>query len=362
MAGKFNITSLYGAIGRSEVWDMKSGDVVRIEYEMWAKETDELIDTTKEDLAVEKGIYDPKNIYKPLALIVGSGKLLKPLEDDMLEAEVGEERTVEIPPSEAYGERDPNLVEFFPTQRILSLPEFRDRDNYPEPGMEVTVRGKKGRIIKVTSSRVVVDFNHPLAGKTIVYKYKIVGKAEEPEEIVRWVIEAEYGKEADFVVKVDGKTVDITLPDVCKYDDRWFLAKFGIVGDLRDSLGFETIRFIEEYVKKKEEKEGEREEGEKAEGSEAEKETGETADAGQEKKASSGKKKSSKTSESKKSEKGEESRAGTGEKASDEEKSSHSGKKKSGEKSGGGKKSGGTKKKPGGRSKGSRSGDKGKSE
>ena len=57
--------------------------------------------------------------------------------------------------------------------------------------------------------------------------------------------------------------MEIVLPDVCKYDEEWFLSKYRVVSDLRELLDMTSIRFVEEYVKKKEEKkEGEDEEKE----------------------------------------------------------------------------------------------------
>jgi transcription elongation factor GreA-like protein len=58
-------------------------------------------------------------------------------------------------------------------------------------------------------------------------------------------------------VKVDGENYDITLPDVCKYDQKWILAKYKVVADLRDNFNAKTIRFIEEYLKKEEAKKDE---------------------------------------------------------------------------------------------------------
>jgi len=234
---------------------MKDKDVVKIDYELWAKETDELVDTTKQDLAVAKEIFDEQQIYKPMATIVGAGKTLPGMDDDLKKAKVGEDRTVEISPEDAYGARDSKLVELISMTKLARLPEFRKGEEYPEIGKEITWNGKKGRIVTMTPGRVRVDFNHPLAGKTLVYKYTVLEAADSDENKILWTVEAAYGKDAEFSVNLKGKLAEIVLPDICKYDQDWFMAKDRVVGDLRDVAGLETIRFVEEYVKKADEEE-----------------------------------------------------------------------------------------------------------
>ena len=231
---------------------MEEKDVIRLEFELWAKETGELVDTTKEGLATEKGKADPKANYGPMPMVVGLGRLLKPFEDDILEAKLDEERTLEIPPEDGYGKRDADLVGLFSIHEVLKLPEFKKKDEMPEVGMEIEIRGKKGIITTMTSGRVRVDFNHPLAGKTLVYKYRVVSKADEAADKISWIIEGNYGTSEGFDITVNDDILEILVPDVCKYDENWFVSKFRVVSDLRDVVGIKTIRFIEDYTKKAE--------------------------------------------------------------------------------------------------------------
>lgn len=233
---------------------MNSKDVVKMEYELWAKESNELVDTTSEEVAQDNGRHNPQAKYGPMPVVVDSGKMLKLLDDDLLKAKVDEDREVEIPSEDAYGKRDPNLVELHSIHEILKLPEFKKRDMIPEIGMEIALKGKRCTIISMTTGRVRVDFNHPLAGKTLVYKYKVVSSAKDESEKAAWIIEANYTKSEDFKVKVKDSGAEIVLPDVCKYDEEWFMSKYRVVSDLRDVLDLKTIRFVEEYVKKEEEK------------------------------------------------------------------------------------------------------------
>ncbi len=242
---------------------MEKDDIIYIEYEVWIKDDDKLYDTTKEELAREHGIYEASRAYGPQAVILGRGNVFPALEDALMKAEVGKEYELEIPPENAFGKRDPSLVQLIPLTKIMRL------NITPDIGKEVEIDGKKGVITFVSASRVRVDFNHPLAGKTLLYKYKITKKAEEPEDKVKGIIDAYYGKSEEFEIKL-GDVIELKLPDICKYDHRWHEMKYLIISDLRDFLEPEKIVFIEEYrgKKKEEAKEEENKEKEESEGKE----------------------------------------------------------------------------------------------
>jgi hypothetical protein len=120
--------------------------------------------------------------------------------------------------------------------------------------MEIVRKGKRGLITGISAGRIRIDFNNPLAGKTLKYKYKVVKMAESLEDRIKDVIHLDYGMSDDFVLKTDEDQVEIQLPEVCKYDPNWSLVKYKIVSDLRDILGIPKVRLVEEYVKKEEEK------------------------------------------------------------------------------------------------------------
>lgn len=228
---------------------VEAGDIVMVEFDAWVEDTDELFDTTHESVAKENDIFNEKMVYGPQPLIVGKGRLFQGLDEHMAEAEVGKDYEVTIPPEKAAGVRDPKLVELHPVR------EFLKQDIEPRVGLEVTVKNRPGYITAVTAGRVRVDFNNKLAGKTLKYKYKVTEKPSGPTELAGLILKMSYGTAEGFDVKHHGKDFKIKLPDGCKYDQRWILSKYGVVRDMRDVLGAETVSFIEEYVKpeKKEE-------------------------------------------------------------------------------------------------------------
>ena len=240
---------------------MKDGDFIRLDFDAFVKETEQLVDTTHEEVAKEHDVYNERVPYSPIAVIVGSGHIVKGLDKDLLEAKKGAEREVEIPPADAFGDRDPKLVEVFPERKILSLPEFRKGDQYPVEGMEIRINNRIGIIAGRFAGRYRVDFNHRWAGKTIVYKYKVTEVISKKEDKLKAIIESSYSNPEEFKADFKGKdAVDITLPDMVKLDQGWTMAKFKLVSDLRAHLGLKTVRLIEEYVKKEEEEEEKAEE------------------------------------------------------------------------------------------------------
>lgn len=237
---------------------VERGDIVHLEYDLWIADDDILFDTTSKELADEHEISDEHTTYEPRALIVDEGKAVSGLYKSLLNAEVGKEYEIEIPPEEGLGTRDPKLVEWHKTQ------EMERQKLEPVVGKEITVKDKSGRertgiVTMVTPRRTRVDYNNPLAGKTLKYKYKVVDKAGGIPEKVSTILEMDFGRKDEFEISAKDDEVDIRLPDVCKYDQLWLIAKYKVVNDLREYAGLKKIRFIEEYLKKEEEKKEEKE-------------------------------------------------------------------------------------------------------
>jgi len=230
---------------------IEKGDIVWLEYDGWTVNpsgTQTLFDTTHDEVARKEGKFDEKKVYAEIPVIVGHGRLFPGLEDALLVAKVGEAQEVLIPPEKAAGARDPRLVEL-KTER-----EFLRQEINPELGLEVSIGGRRGVITSVAAGRVRVDFNNPLAGKTIRYGFKVAKKASTPEERIRAILDMDYGLAESFLVTLKDDAAEIRVPDVCKTDEKWFVSKFRVVADLRELTGLRFIRFLEEYERKEPEK------------------------------------------------------------------------------------------------------------
>jgi FKBP-type peptidyl-prolyl cis-trans isomerase 2 len=228
---------------------VEKGDIIYLDFDAWLLRSDgesDLFDTTREDVAKEHDHYHEEKTYAEIPLIVGEGRVFEGLDEALEGAVIGEATEAEIPPDKAAGERDPKLVE------LHSIREFRRKEIEPKVGMEVELGGKWGTVTAVTAGRVRVDFNNPLAGRTLRYDFTVNRRVEEQVEKIRAIIEMDYGSAPDFEITLDGDEAEIVLPDICKYDESWFVNKYRVVADMRAHAGVKTVRFVETYVTKKE--------------------------------------------------------------------------------------------------------------
>ena len=190
-----------------------------------------VFDTTDKNKAEKEGIVDEKREYCPAPVIVGEGQVIKGLDEELVKLKVGDKKKVEIPPEKAYGARDPNML------RLIPMKVFKKEKINPVPGMPVELDGRPARIQTVAGGRVRVDFNHDLAGKTLIYDVKIVSEAKNDKEKVEFLVEKNFGTVEGFDVKATGKKVSVGLPETI-YRDRALLVK-------KASLSAELFRFLE---------------------------------------------------------------------------------------------------------------------
>ena len=139
---------------------IKQGNKVSIEYE-GSFDNGEVFDSSK-------------NHGKPLEFEIGSKMVIPGLEKALIGMKKDEEKTIHIESKDAYGEPNPKMINKVPK---ANLPK--------EEGKEIAVgmmlvaqlpngQGMPGKIIEVTDSEVTIDFNHPLAGKALNFKIKVV--------------------------------------------------------------------------------------------------------------------------------------------------------------------------------------------
>lgn len=205
------------------------GDFVLLEMTGRALETDDVFETTDEELAREEGIHEENRSYGPRLIVVGEGWVLKGL-DDRLEGQKIESPTeVEIPPEEAFGERSPEDVRTVPF-RIL-----RSKGVNPIVGQQVELDGRTAMVRSVGAGRVQLDYNHPLAGRRIVYHVKIAKRYEEDTEKMKALIGRRFlGVDVDsFKLKMLKKKVRIEIPDEVFFGENIQLAKRGVALDIQ---------------------------------------------------------------------------------------------------------------------------------
>ena len=171
---------------------MKLGRFVRLEYTGFL-ENGEVFDST-----------DPKVVegaFGSAVIILGAGHVIKGLEKALLNMKPGETREVDIPPEDGFGRRDPKKIKFY------KLSQFSREGIRPYPGLKVTVDGQLATVKAVSSGRVILDFNHPLAGRRLHYKVKMLEEVRDPEEQVRELLRFHFGKDLEFKIEGDQLTI-----------------------------------------------------------------------------------------------------------------------------------------------------------
>lgn len=125
-------------------------------------------------VALENGVVVDSTYERqdPVALTMGDGNLLPGFEKALFGLRTGDERTVHLPPEDAFGEWHQANVQHFDKNRFIA------DNNVPEEGVMMAFEDKAkntlpGVVQKVTDDEVIVDFNHPLAGKTLTFTVKI---------------------------------------------------------------------------------------------------------------------------------------------------------------------------------------------
>lgn len=120
-------------------------------------------------VAFEDGtIVDRSSDYDiPVMFAVGSKQVIPGLEKSVLGMRLGEEKQVIISPEAGYGVRDPDLVRTVPLEQFTEGPDLKE-------GMSLTMEldnGKKvsAQVFKLAEDVVILDLNHPLAGKNLIF-------------------------------------------------------------------------------------------------------------------------------------------------------------------------------------------------
>jgi len=140
---------------------IKKGDKIKVDYE------GRLEDGTVFDTSTH-GDHS-----HPLEFEAGSGKVIKGFDEAVIGMKEGEEKEVHIESENAYGDYNPELKKEIPKS---TLPPEQE----PKAGMTVVMTTPDGhqvpiKIEKVSKDNVVLDMNHPLAGKKLIFKIKIIG-------------------------------------------------------------------------------------------------------------------------------------------------------------------------------------------
>jgi len=213
---------------------------------------------SSEDDAKKSGIYEEEKAkqgyYTPEFVIVGKpGFLNEGLTETVEKLNFFEKKSVRIPPIKAFGKRDPQKIERIGINKFRKLNDGKN----PEYGQDFVKKGtgQRGTVIRVDQGKVVVDYNHPLAGQSIDYNVEVIDLIEDfNDKIEYFMISKGIPKEkvSEFTLSYDSnsKDLEINIPKMFLFQNLTYV-KFGLAMDLQSNMADEinNVKFIEIYEK-----------------------------------------------------------------------------------------------------------------
>ncbi|NPA79850.1 MAG: peptidylprolyl isomerase [Thermotogae bacterium] len=145
---------------------VEKGKVITFHYTLKDKATGEVIETSKDG--------------EPLTILVGGQQIIPALEEGMMGMEAGEKRDITLSADEAYGQRRDELVQVVP-RHLFGDMELKE-------GMVLEANTPEGpirmQVLSANENEVVVDMNHPLAGRDLIFEIELLSVRDAtPEEL-----------------------------------------------------------------------------------------------------------------------------------------------------------------------------------
>ncbi len=226
---------------------LEKGTLIFANYTAKVKDTGEAVETTLEGEAKKLKIYDATRKYEPRLVAVGEGWLISGLDEQVAKMDAGQRKEVELTPDKAYGVRDPTQT------RMIPLRKFGEKEHEMQIGDSVEVDNRVGIVRFIGSGRAQVDFNHRLAGKSIVYDFEVLKKVETDQDKVRALIDRRFGGEGGKVTfELGVKKLDVTIPEELFLAEGLQIIKRGISSDVFKFVPtVADLTFVEKFVNEK---------------------------------------------------------------------------------------------------------------
>lgn len=198
---------------------LKKGDFAELVYTGRIKETGKVFDTNDRETAKKEGFFSEKANYNPIVICIGEGDVVKGLDEALEGKEVGKEFKVDVPAEKAFGKKDAKNYKLVPSSVFKN-------EMHPMPGLRVDFEnGSSGVIKTVSGGRVLVDFNHPLAGQDLAYDVKIIKHVTDDSEKLKGFLKYYLGADNATVEIKEGKALIGMKPEVPDVIQKAIIAK-----------------------------------------------------------------------------------------------------------------------------------------
>ena len=228
---------------------LKKGDFIKLNY-TGRMEDGKVFDTTDVEVAKAENIHTTQGLYGGDVVIIGCGHTIAGLDKELEGKDAGYEGQVTIGPEGAFGMPREDLIQSVSTSKF--------KDGRAQVGMVIEQDGRQGIVTKVLGRRATIDFNSPLAGKNVVYDFKIETVLETDEDKIKGLF-ALYTGIDDPNINIVGGVADLEIPTGITFNQRWLFMKGKLANEVLENTGLQEIRYIESVKKeKKEEKKEEK--------------------------------------------------------------------------------------------------------
>jgi FKBP-type peptidyl-prolyl cis-trans isomerase 2 len=169
-----------------------------------------------------------------MTVVVSSNTLVQGLEEDLVGKKKGYKGTVTVPPEKGYGFRSLDQIETVPVKKF---------EKKVEPGEWIQAGDRIGVVESVSGGRARIDYNEPLAGKTLTFEYKVEDVVEGKKKKADAIVKGYVGPDTKYTIEDD--TVTIEVPKAYYLDNEWLLGKVLIARFLVSFVGFKHVTYKE---------------------------------------------------------------------------------------------------------------------
>ncbi len=223
---------------------VNEGSLIYVDYVGKTRADGKVFDLTLEDVAKKEGLFREDDRYEPILVAVGSNWLLEAIEEELVGMKVEETKTIDVPPERGAGKRDPSLV------KMIAKAKLEKQGVRIAIGEKITFGREQGVITQVLGRTARVDFNPPMAGKTLRFDVTVKGIVSEPDEKVFAVLKRRIPAipKEKYGVSIKGKTVTVDFPMESRYIEGIQYAEIGVAMDtLKVIPDSEKVKIVVTY-------------------------------------------------------------------------------------------------------------------
>ncbi|MBR9690781.1 peptidylprolyl isomerase [Candidatus Woesearchaeota archaeon] len=180
---------------------IKTGDFVEVDYTGTIEETGQVFDTTSEEVAKKEKIHNPNADYGHIIICIGQNQILPGIDKELISKDEGKEFVLNLKAEDAFGKKNAQLI------RLVPANVFKKQGIQVFVGLEVQIDNLPGIVRSVSGGRVLVDFNHPLSGKDLIYEITAGKKVTDIKKQVESYLQLTFGTKAPKVTVKESKVI-----------------------------------------------------------------------------------------------------------------------------------------------------------